>query len=231
MNQSTPLTSDLSFARCRAVALLVDGENVSPSQARPCLEIAGALGPVPVARVYGDARNIGKWLEQPGFRAVHAGTGRNLTDMLLTVEAMELAFSGNIDGFVLASNDGDFTPLVQALTARGFPVLGLVGPAASGLLRAAFTKVHVLPSPKTAPKPASAKIPPKPAPETAARAALAEGPLTPQQFAQAMQAAGQTIPKGSSGWRAWLKKSFPGFAIEGAGQAARYRLGPVGEKS
>ncbi len=224
MKPSDPLSAPLT--RCRAVALLVDGENVSPGQAAACHEAAAALGPVTVARVYGDARNIGTWLEKPGYHAVHAGSGRNLTDMLLTVEAMALAFSGDVDGFALASNDGDFTPLVQALTARGFPVLGLVGPAASGILRASFTQVQVLAPPK-APKAAkSAAPPPRPAPEITARAALADGPVTPQVFARAMQLAGHTVPKGSAGWRAWAKKSLPGFTVEGSGPATRYRVGP-----
>ncbi|MBN8294242.1 NYN domain-containing protein [Rhodobacter sp. NTK016B] len=224
MNQTSPFAAPLT--RCRAVALLVDGENVSPGQAATCHEAAAALGPVTVARVYGDARNIGTWLEKPGYRAVHAGSGRNLTDMLLTVEAMELAFSGSVDGFALASNDGDFTPMVQALTARGFPVLGLIGPAASGLLRASFTQVHVLPLPKASKPSKSAAPKPKPAPEATARAALAKGPVTPQVFARAMQAAGHTVPKGSAGWRAWAKKALPGFRVEGSGPATRYRIGP-----
>ncbi|MFN4098672.1 MAG: NYN domain-containing protein [Pararhodobacter sp.] len=217
-------------APCRAVALLIDGENTPSAQAGPCIRHALALGPVTVLRVYGDARRLHGWHEAPGFRLVHAHSGKNVTDILLTIEAMELAFSGSVDGFALATNDRDFAPLAQSLRARGFPVLGLVGASAPAMFRKSCTRVIALPATPTAtsaqpPAPAPVTVPSEPSPKAAARVILAKGGITPQAFAQAMAAAGHRIPEGSASWRAWLTKTFT-LHVAGTGQEARMTLPP-----
>lgn len=196
--------------RCRAVALLIDGENTPPSLADRALAAAGGLGPVSVLRVYGDARHLGLWHEAPGFRLVHAHAGKNVTDMLLCVEAMELALTGAVDGVALASSDRDFAPLAQAIRSRGLPVLGLVGPKAPPAFRLACSRSLLLAEPP-------------PGIEATARELLKKSPR-PQDFAKAMNAAGFTIPEGSANWRAWLKRTFEGFTATGAGQEARLTL-------
>lgn len=204
---------DLSPAlpRCRAVALLIDGENTPATLAEPALAQARALGPVSVQCVYGDARGLGAWHEAPGFRVVHAHAGKNVTDMLLCVEAMELALTGAVDGLALATSDRDFAPLAQALRARGLPVWGLVGPKAPAAFRLACGRCLPL-------------EPPPPEIVATARRLLARAPR-PSDFAQAMQDAGFRIPEGSASWRAWLTRSFPDFTVTGTGQEARLSLG------
>lgn len=127
MNQMSPKAPDLSLSRCRAVALLVDGENLSHEYAgRMITATLRHLGQIAVQRVYGDTSRLNGWQSAPGFRAIHAYAGKNVTDMMLTVEAMELSFGGHVDGFALATRDRDFAPLAWSLRARGFPVLGLL---------------------------------------------------------------------------------------------------------
>ncbi len=204
-----------ALPRCRSTALLIDGENVPASAAGKAIIAARRLGPVSVLRVYGDARRLGGWLDAPGFRVVHAHAGKNVTDMLMTVEAMELSYGGSIDGFALASDDRDLTPLAQSLRARGFPVLGLTGAKSPDIFRKACTEVAAL---EIATDPAAARL------EQAVRTALANGPMTPQAFGHAMKSAGVGLPEGFARWRSCLTKNFSWIAITGDGQAALYSL-------
>jgi uncharacterized protein (TIGR00288 family) len=145
MNQMTPAANP-GLTRCRAVALLVDGENLSPDHAGQMITTTGReIGRIAVQRVYGDVTRLNGWLSAPGFRAMHAHAGKNVTDMLMTVEAMELSFGGQIDGFAIATRDRDFAPLAWSLRARGFPVLGLLpADASSAHLSRAFCQSVVL---------------------------------------------------------------------------------------
>lgn len=163
MIQTTPP----DIPACRAVALLIDGENLGCDLAgRLITTTRQALGPLAVQRVYGDARRLNGWAEAPGFRLIHAHAGKNVTDMLLTIEAMELAFSGRIDGIAIGSRDRDFGPLAMALRARGLPVLGLAPDMMPEPLARSFSQVMVL-RPPPAPAPPAQAIAPTPAPPPA----------------------------------------------------------------
>lgn len=221
------------LTRCRALALMVDGENLASDIAPRLLAAAANLGTLTVARVYGNAGKLNGWTVAPGFRVVHAHAGKNVTDMLLAVEAMELALDGRIDGLALATGDGDFTPLAQALRARGLPVWVVTDDKVPAHLVAACTAHIALALPKPpAPKPPAPKPPaPKPpAPKPAAdarqaaiRAALAT-PLAPGAFGHAMHRAGYPKPEGAARWESWLKANAPYVAITGAGEAKRFTL-------
>lgn len=216
-----PPAPSFGQTRCKAVALLVDGENIAPTLAGRAIMAARRLGPVSILRVYGNAATLGDWLAAPGFRAIHAHAGKNVTDMLLTVEAMELSYAGLVDGFALASSDRDFAPLAQSLKARGFPVLGLTGPASPAMFSNSCTETACLvapPHPATPPPAATGD------PRAAARALLQAGPRSPQDFARAMSLAGHRIPAGSRTWRAYLTKTFATLTIHGQGQDARLSL-------
>ena len=209
-----PLAAEIGL-NCRALALLIDGENLPAHLAPRALTAARQMGPVSVFRVYGDARKLGDWHDVPGARLVHAHAGKNVTDMLMTVEAMEISQAGVIDGFALATSDRDFTPLVQSLRARGFPVLGLLGAQAPAALTDNVSFAYRL---------TPAATPAQPTLERLAASLLADGSLRAQEFSKAMIAAGHRIPDGSSSWKIWLAKTFVNFATEGSGQETRYGL-------
>ena len=217
MFQSAP--ADLVAPRCRAVALLVDGENLPPTLAGRAIMAARPLGALAILRVYGDAPHLGAGWRDHGFQPILTHAGKNVTDMALTVAAMELSYGGTIDGFAIASRDRDFAPLAWSLKARGFPVWGLSPVAMPQPLAMAYTRHLVL-----APEPRH----PAPAPtpdlrEAAIRNSLAV-PLTPAQFGHAMKLAGYTKPDGAARWESWLRTHATFVRVSGDGAAKRFSL-------
>lgn len=107
------------------VAVLVDGDNISADQGAQIIAVAEGYGRVDVARVYADLRGAPKWAEDCRFRPVHSGCGKNASDMLLVIDAMELALTGGIGTFLIASSDQDFTHVVRRLRELGRTAIGL----------------------------------------------------------------------------------------------------------
>lgn len=108
-----------------SVALLIDGENCSPEVAAAVLAKAGEFGRVQVRRVYANwalASNRA-WMEPVArydIRPIHhepTATGKNATDILLAVDAVELLYTSGITCFCLVASDSDYTPLVARLRA------------------------------------------------------------------------------------------------------------------
>lgn len=108
-----------------SLAVLVDGDNVSGRHGSKIIKIAEQHGNPIVLRVYTNAQRPSEWHEAWGYEMIHAGTGKNATDLLLAIDAMELAFSHGIDGFILASSDGDFSHLAHRLRKLGAAVTGV----------------------------------------------------------------------------------------------------------
>ena len=52
-------------------------------------------------------------------------TGKNSTDSALIIDAMDLLYSGNVDGFAIVSSDSDFTRLANRLRESGKTVYGV----------------------------------------------------------------------------------------------------------
>ncbi|GKY89793.1 hypothetical protein STA1M1_36620 [Sinisalibacter aestuarii] len=84
-----------------------------------------AEGRIDLHRAYLDAATAKGWNDAPGVRLVHAGTGKNATDLLLAIDAMDLCPSGAFDTVVIASSDGDFVHLATRLRERGMRVVGM----------------------------------------------------------------------------------------------------------
>lgn len=114
-----------SDGRMRRVALFVDGDNLAPSLAGAVLAAARRLGQVDVRRVYAAEAGFRAWQDAAGFRPTQVGGAKNGTDLLLSIEAVELACTGGFDAFALASDDRDFSHLAHWLRERGLHVLGL----------------------------------------------------------------------------------------------------------
>jgi hypothetical protein len=226
-------------------AVLVDGDNVSAVHAGRILAEAGRLGRVDVARVYAAACRVSGWLTTPGFRLLHAGSGKNGADLLLCLDAMELAFLEGFACFAIATSDRDFTHLAQRLRERGHHVLGLGEAKAPVQFRAACTSFIVLAPKATAPSPAPAQ---PPAPAAAAKPGPGIGELDRQIRAMIAQHSrnGQgmrlaelapklhgahgvrisTLPERS--WRAYLTRRPGLYDLEPRGPDAKIRVRPEG---
>ncbi|PIE07255.1 MAG: NYN domain-containing protein [Rhodobacterales bacterium] len=122
------------------VAIFIDGDNISASHAARIAEIGRAEGQVEVHRAYGNASNGSGWDDIPGVTLKHAGTGKNAADLLLSIDAIELALTGAVERFILASSDGDFTHLATRLREKGITVLGCGEAKAPARFQAACTR-------------------------------------------------------------------------------------------
>lgn len=151
------------------IALLVDGDNVRPAFAGRALAEAALRGRVDVARVYAAADRPSEWTAAAGYRLIHAGSGKNAADLLLSIDAMELALERGFEAFVVVSSDGDFTHLAQRLRERGRFVLGLGEAKAPRAFRATCSEFLVL----SLPEPERPGIAPAPTPAAAPAPAIA----------------------------------------------------------
>ncbi len=149
------------------VAVMVDGENVSPAHAGRIRVSAAGHGVADVMRVYGNATRLAAWAAQPGYRLIHSGDGKNAADILLAIETMELALTDAARTFVLVSSDGDFSHLALRLRERGLRVIGMGGAHAPPHFRAACAAFEFLESKAQAAQPVAAPAVPKvrPAPQ------------------------------------------------------------------
>lgn len=129
----------------KRIAALVDGDNVSPKFSEIILEHASKLGRIDIARVYVAANQPSDWFAAPGFRSMNAGAGKNASDLLLTIDAMEIALTSGFDGFVIATSDLDFTHLSLRLREHGLFVLGLGENKAPNTFRRSCSQFNLLP--------------------------------------------------------------------------------------
>jgi uncharacterized protein (TIGR00288 family) len=115
------------------LAVLIDADNVPRKYIRPIMEEIAVYGNPTVKRIYGDwtTPNLAKWkanllenaltpVQQYGYT-----TGKNSTDSAMIIDAMDILYSGNVDGFCLVSSDSDFTRLAIRLREAGKKVIGL----------------------------------------------------------------------------------------------------------
>jgi uncharacterized LabA/DUF88 family protein len=115
-----------------ALAILIDADNASPAIVKGLIDEVARLGRATVRRIYGDwtTPNLGTWKEallehsiQPIQQFAYT-KGKNATDRALIIDAMDLLYAGNLDGFCIVSSDSDFTRLASRLKESGKRVYG-----------------------------------------------------------------------------------------------------------
>ncbi|MGB8697435.1 MULTISPECIES: NYN domain-containing protein [Acinetobacter] len=113
-------------------AVLIDADNSSINAISSVLEEVAKYGIASVKRVYGDwsSDTLKKWRD---VLLPHAITpvqqfaytkGKDATDMILIIDAMDLLYAGALDGFCIVSSDSDFTPLASRIRENGLNVFG-----------------------------------------------------------------------------------------------------------
>ncbi|KAG4431974.1 hypothetical protein IFR05_012547 [Cadophora sp. M221] len=114
------------------LAVLIDGDNVSPKIITGLLVEVANYGTASVRRIYGDWTNpnLKSW---KGCLLNHSitpiqqfayTTGKNATDGAMIIDAMDLLYTGRFSSFCLVSSDSDFTRLASRIREQGVTVYG-----------------------------------------------------------------------------------------------------------
>ena len=115
------------------LAVLIDADNASRTAMKDVMAEVAVYGTPTIKRIYGDwtTPNMASWkallLEHAitPFQQYSYTTGKNATDSAMIIDAMDILYSGNCDGFVLVSSDSDFTRLATRLREAGMKVYGM----------------------------------------------------------------------------------------------------------
>ena len=114
-------------------AILIDADNISEKYIKIILDETAKSGVATYKRIYGDWTNpqLTSWkkvlldnsiipIQQYGYT-----TGKSATDSAMIIDAMDILYSGTVDGFCIASSDSDFTRLAARLRESGMQVIGM----------------------------------------------------------------------------------------------------------
>lgn len=115
------------------IAVLIDADNISEKYIQIIMDETANIGIATYKRIYGDwtSQRLTSWknvllnhsiipIQQYGYT-----TGKSSTDAAMIIDAMDILYSGNVDGFCIVSSDSDFTRLVARLRESGMLVVGM----------------------------------------------------------------------------------------------------------
>lgn len=114
-------------------ALLIGAENVSAKYIKPILDELSKYGNVTYKRIYGDwtKSQSASWKEvllQNSITPIQQFSytyGKNATDSAMIIDAMDMLYTNDLEGFCLVSSDSDFTKLASRLRESGRTVIGM----------------------------------------------------------------------------------------------------------
>jgi uncharacterized LabA/DUF88 family protein len=114
------------------LAVLIDADNVPYSNIKGMLEEMAKYGTPTFKRIYADwtKPTVSGWknvLLENAITPVQQysyTTGKNATDSAMIIDAMDILYSGRVEGFCLVSSDSDFTKLATRLRDAGMKVFG-----------------------------------------------------------------------------------------------------------
>ena len=114
-------------------ALLIDADNVSAKYIKPILDELSKYGNVTYKRIYGDWTSTynSSWKEvllQNSITPIQQFSythGKNATDSAMIIDAMDMLYTSELEGFCLVSSDSDFTKLASRLRESGKMVIGM----------------------------------------------------------------------------------------------------------
>lgn len=117
----------------KRIAVLIDADNVSDKYIKFIFDEISNHGTPTYKRIYGDwtKPQLASWksvllnysitpIQQYSYT-----TGKNSTDAALIIDAMDILYSRNVDGFCIVSSDSDFTKLAARLREAGMYVVGM----------------------------------------------------------------------------------------------------------
>jgi hypothetical protein len=118
---------DLKFA------VLIDADNVPYANVKEMFEEIAKYGTPTFKRIYADwtKPTVSGWknvlLENAitPIQQYSYSTGKNASDSALIIDAMDILYTGKVDGFCIVSSDSDFTRLATRLREAGMKVIGI----------------------------------------------------------------------------------------------------------
>ena len=122
----------LGMELSQKLAVLIDADNAQPSIVDALLVEIANYGVASVKRIYGDwtAPSLKGWKEvlldhsiQPMQQFAYT-KGKNATDSAMIIDAMDLLYTSNFNGFCIVSSDSDFTKLASRIREAGLTVYG-----------------------------------------------------------------------------------------------------------
>src|ERR1700759_4386514 len=114
-------------------AMLIDADNVPYSNIKGMLEEIAKYGTPTFKKIYADwtKPTVSGWktvlLENAitPIQQYSYSTGKNSSDSAMIIDAMDILYSGKVDGFCIVSSDSDFTRLAIRLREAGMKVIGI----------------------------------------------------------------------------------------------------------
>ena len=114
-------------------AVLIDSDNISAKYAGSIFNEIENYGYASFRRIYGNwSGKSNGWKEQvllensiTPVQQFSYTTGKNSTDMAMVIDAMDILYSGKVDGFCLVTSDSDFTRLAMRLREENMYVIGM----------------------------------------------------------------------------------------------------------
>lgn len=113
-------------------AVLIDSDNISAKYAASIFNEIENYGYASYRRIYGNWSRGNGWKEQvllensiTPIQQFDYTTGKNATDMAMVIDAMDILYSGKVDGFCLVTSDSDFTRLAMRLREENMYIIGM----------------------------------------------------------------------------------------------------------
>ena len=114
------------------IAVLIDSENVSSRYASIIFNEIESYGFATYRRIYGNWTKNNGWNENlllensiTPIQQFDYTFGKNSADIAMVIDAMDILYSGNVDGFCLVTSDSDFTRLAMRLREANMYVIGM----------------------------------------------------------------------------------------------------------
>lgn len=117
----------------KIIALLIDAENISPKYIQVIFDELSLHGTPAYKRIYGDwtSPDMASWKKMllennlTPIQQFSYTQGKNASDSAMIIDAMDILYTKNCDGFCLVSSDSDFTRLASRLRESRMTVIGM----------------------------------------------------------------------------------------------------------
>lgn len=114
------------------IALFIDCDNISHKAIEGIINELSTHGVVNIRQAYGNwtKDNLKNWEDKllefaiKPIQQFDYSRNKNATDILMTIDAIDLLHTKDIDAFAFATSDSDFTPVVMRVQAEGIKVFG-----------------------------------------------------------------------------------------------------------